>query len=204
MMHRTLPNKRNAVVLTFDDGPVPEHTPRILEMLRAKQVRATFYVLGELAEAHPDLVRAIRDAGHEVGNHTQTHPHFKDAPRAVIGREMRQAQYALTRILGSPPVTFRPPYFDYNEHVAQVAAELGLPVIGNSIFPGDWVETATPAELREKASSNTQPGDILLFHDRSAAMVETLPSILEDLIARGLSFAAAADLVCHAEQESVP
>ncbi|NBC10143.1 MAG: polysaccharide deacetylase family protein [Planctomycetes bacterium] len=203
-MYRMLPNDRNAIVLTFDDGPVPGQTPRILEILQAKQARATFYVLGELAEAHPDLVRDIRDAGHEVGNHTQTHPHFRDADPQLIDREMRQAQDVLTRILASHPSTFRPPYFDYNEHVARTATDLGLPVIGNSIFPGDWVENATPDELRETASSDTKAGDILLFHDRSAAMVEGLPLILDDLIERGLSFATAADLVQTAMQEPAP
>jgi len=194
-VHATLPNADRAVVLTFDDGPVPGHTTRILDILAEADAVATFYPLGVEARRHPELIRAIAEAGHEVGNHTDTHPHFNDAPPEVIEREMTDAQATLTRLLGQAPTTFRAPYFECTDVAAQVAARLGTAVIGNSVYPGDWKPEATADELFHAATHRTGSGDILLFHDRSAAMLDALPRILAELRRMGLTFATAADLV---------
>jgi len=105
-----LPAGAPRIALTFDDGPDPDVTPRILDVLRAHGARATFFVLGERVEQHPEVVRRIRDEGHAIGTHTQHHRlrfHFGSA--AYVAREIEDAIHAVAAVTGTPPTLFRPP-----------------------------------------------------------------------------------------------
>ena len=177
------------VWLTLDDGPDPEDTPRVLALLAAHEARATFFVVGENAARHPELIRAIVAGGHEVANHTQTHPigNFWCASPARVRREIAVATEVL-RTLGVAPTRFRPPAGIKNLWLAAVLREQGLVCVGWSARglerrPGD-VATVTARVTRHLA-----PGAILLLHEGprvpAAIRVTAIGRVLDRLRALG-------------------
>jgi peptidoglycan/xylan/chitin deacetylase (PgdA/CDA1 family) len=188
-MHRRFGTPRREVWLTLDDGPDPEDTPRLLELLAAHGVRATFFVIGENAARFPRLIRAIEDDGHEVAHHTHTHPlvDFWCASPARVARELDDALGVL-RAIGVNPTRFRPPAGIKNLWLAPALRARGLTGIGWSArglehWPGDADAVAARA-LRGLA-----PGAILLLHEGpripAAIRVEAVRRVLEQLHAQG-------------------
>jgi peptidoglycan/xylan/chitin deacetylase (PgdA/CDA1 family) len=164
-MHRRFATTQREVWLTIDDGPHPESTPRMLELLAAHGARATFFVIGENAALHPGLIRAITAAGHEVAHHTHTHPlgTFWCAAPARVGRELDAGLEAL-RLAGVSPARFRPPAGIKNLWLAGALRARGLTCVGWSArglehWPGD-AEAVANRVLRQLA-----PGAILLLHE---------------------------------------
>ncbi|HUG13295.1 MAG TPA: polysaccharide deacetylase family protein [Opitutaceae bacterium] len=164
-LHRKFTTTQREVWLTIDDGPDPEDTPRILDLLAAHDARATFFVIGESAARHPELVRAIAAAGHEVAHHTHTHPlaWFWCSPPSRVHRELDLATATL-RACGAEPVRFRPPAGIRNPWLGSAMRERGLTGIG-------W--TASGLERRrgdaeavsERLMKRLTPGAILLVHE---------------------------------------
>jgi len=188
-MHRRFTTARREVWLTIDDGPDPEDTPRLLELLAAHGARATFFVIGENAAIHPGLVRTIAAAGHEVAHHTHTHPlaAFWCASPARVGRELDTALEALRRA-GVRPTRFRPPAGIRNLWLAPALRARGLTCVGWSArglerLPGD-AETVATRALRQLA-----PGAILLLHQGprvpAAIRVQAIRRVLERLREQG-------------------
>jgi peptidoglycan/xylan/chitin deacetylase (PgdA/CDA1 family) len=188
-MHRRFTTTRPEVWLTIDDGPDPEDTPRILELLAAHGARATFFVIGKNAAAHPGLVRAIAAAGHEVAHHSHTHPlaSFWCASPARVGRELDGGLEALRRA-GVRPTRFRPPVGIKNLWLAAALRTRGLVGVGWSARGlerrhGD-VEAVADRALRGLA-----PGAILLLHEGprvpAAIRVNAIRRVLERLDERG-------------------
>jgi peptidoglycan-N-acetylglucosamine deacetylase len=136
------PARPGELALTFDDGPNPAWTPRLLEMLAAQEVHATFFLLGGYANAEPELVRRIVAAGHIVGNHSWSHPDLALASRARIREELTQTRETLEQITGAPVRYFRPPYGSRRSATLAIARELGMmPVLWNAMTT-DWSETS--------------------------------------------------------------
>ncbi len=189
-----------AVALTFDDGPVPGQTEEILKILEQAGVNVTFFPLGCHMDEYPELVHAIEAAGHELGNHTYTHPKLNNPDgtpclsRKAIEDEILKAQDVFRRLVGPTPSIYRSPYFNFNPHVDAITSEQGLAVVGNSNFPGDWKDDARPEFLIAEALK-AEAGDILLFHDRSTAMTEALPTILAGLRKKGLACGTVSQLL---------
>nr|WP_225956408.1 polysaccharide deacetylase family protein [Amycolatopsis lexingtonensis] len=172
----------STVALTFDDGPYPSTTPALLAALG--EVRATFFLWGEHAEAHPALVRAIASAGHVLGNHTWTHPRLTSLDAASRDAEIRRTQELLTSLTGVRPVLFRPPYGDTDPAVASAAAEQGLDEVLWSVDTRDWAGCS--ADEIVTAASAVEPGGVVLMHEGRPATVEAVPRVLAALAARGL------------------
>ena len=188
-MHRRFTTARKEVWLTIDDGPDPEDTPRILELLAAHGARATFFVIGENAARYPGLVRAIVAAGHEVAHHTQSHPlgAFWCASPSQVGRELDAGLEAL-RLAEVRPTRFRPPAGIKNLWLAQALSTRGLTCVGWSARglerrPGD-AETVASRALR-----HLTPGAILLLHEGprvpGAIRVQAIRRVLERLREQG-------------------
>ncbi|MEU0529891.1 polysaccharide deacetylase family protein [Amycolatopsis tolypomycina] len=173
----------DTVALTFDDGPYPETTPALLAALGG--TRATFFLWGEHAAAHPDLVRAIAAAGHAIGNHTWTHPHLTTlADPAARDQEVRRTQDLLTRLTGIRPALFRPPYGDTDASVAATLAAHELTEVLWTVDTRDWAGCS--ADEIVAAAAAAQPGGVVLMHEGRPATVDAVPRILAALTARGL------------------
>jgi peptidoglycan-N-acetylglucosamine deacetylase len=131
-------NSPRKMAITFDDGPNPSITPKLLDLLDRYQAHATFFLIGTYARENPDLVRELAARGHVVGNHTETHPHLFWLGPAKIRIELRLGRAAIANILGAPPQWFRPPWGQRNPWLASAARELGMRVVLWTLLPGDW------------------------------------------------------------------
>lgn len=171
---------RRWIALTFDDGPHPDFTPRLIEILNRYRVRATFFVVGKMAEKYPSLIRALQAAGHEIGNHTYDHINLTKLPEAEIEYELNKGADVVRDITGQKPILFRPPGGDYNEMVAKVAQKLGYWLVLWTDDPGDY---ANPPEavLEERLYSRIRNGGIILLHDGAQETVDLLPQLIERL-----------------------
>lgn len=197
--------EKSEVALTFDDGPDPELTPRILDTLEAHRAHATFFVIGRWAEAHPQLVRRMLDEGHEVGNHSYAHPRLLNmrARRAML-REIERGREALrplgVNIHGNR--LYRPPMGLKNPALARIQRQLGLTVVAWSLHAGD-TRKRDPQTVAGRVLERIRGGDIVLFHDghdladrkRRSAVAEALEQILPELSRRGLRSVTVSDLL---------
>ena len=180
-----------AVALTFDDGPSPQYTPRILAELAKLHVHATFFVIGYLASAHPTLVRREERMGMTVGNHSYNHPEvppFAQLPAPLIRDEIGLADQALAR-LGVRARLFRPPGGGSSAKLVRISRNLGQRVVLWSVDPTDWEPGVTGAEIAQRVLSAVRPGSIVDLHDgggdRSATLA-ALPKIVRGIRARHL------------------
>jgi peptidoglycan/xylan/chitin deacetylase (PgdA/CDA1 family) len=180
-----------AVALTFDDGPWPQSTPRVLAVLRRLHVRATFFVIGYLADAYPDLVRSERRAGMVVGNHTYNHPEvppFDQLPRALVDDEIALGAASLGRA-GVKPALFRPPAGSVSATVVRAAEAANERVVLWSVDPRDWEEGTTAREIKQRVLDAVQPGSIVELHDGGgdrSATIAALPGIVKGIRHRHL------------------
>lgn len=184
----TLPLQDGEVVLTFDDGPLPKYTNQVLDMLAAQCVQATFFVVGDMAKAHPEGVRRIRDAGHTVGTHSQSHPLSMHRMATDQARQQIDSGIAATTAaLGEAPAPFfRIPGLLRAENVETYLAGQGLQT-WSADFPADDWHKISPEQVHALAMSRlaTNGKGILLLHDIQPRTVAALPAILRDLKAGG-------------------
>ncbi len=175
---------RKWIALTFDDGPHPQYTPRILDILQKQGVRATFFVVGKLAEEHPDLLRRQAEAGHSIGNHTYHHVNLTRIPVADVAAEIKACGEVIRSITGKTPHLFRPPGGDYDKNVAEVAEAPGYWIVLWTDDPGDYA-SPPERELRQKLFSRLGNGGIILLHDGVAETIGLLPELIQYLKAQG-------------------
>lgn len=185
---------RGDVALTLDDGPDPEVTPRVLDLLDRASARASFFLVGRRAAAHPTLAREIARRGHRVENHTWSHRHHFafHGPRG-LGREVDRAQELLADLTGRPPAWFRPPAGMRNPLLAGVLAERGLGLASWTRRGFDRV-SRDPGRVTRRLTRHLASGDVLLLHDAGTprsqngapVVLEALPALLDTLRTRGL------------------
>lgn len=179
------------VALTFDDGPSPVYTPQVLAVLQRLQAPATFFAVGYLAAAYPEIIRAELAAGMDVGNHTYNHPEvppFNQLPAPLRDVEMRLSRDDI-QAAGASPALFRPPGGSNSPAVVRSAERLGERVVLWSVDPGDWKAGMTSAAIAHAVLSAVRPGSIILLHDgggNRSATVAALPAIVHGLRNRGL------------------
>ncbi|MGW0711285.1 polysaccharide deacetylase family protein [Streptomyces sp. NPDC002643] len=173
------------MVLTFDDGPDPRYTPEVLRILRKRDVRAMFFVCGEMAVQHQDLLRVMADDGHVVGNHTWSHPLLPSLSRSRIHAEMARTSEIIEKAHGEPPLWFRAPYGAWNRTVFQFGAELGMEPLAWTVDTLDW-RSPGAATIAERVEKGAEPGAIVLSHDAGGdrsqsvkALREYLPELLD-------------------------
>lgn len=190
----TLPLTRNEVVLTFDDGPWPGTTPKVLEALRRECVRATFFVLGKHAEHYPALARQIFADGHTVAHHTYSHKILSRLPfpaaQAEIDRGVEEADYAVFGQRRSAPATpfFRFPGFAATPALLDSMQRRGIVVFGADVWASDW-NTMQPADQTRLVIGRIEKfgGGIVLFHDTKMQTAAMMPEFLRELKRRGFS-----------------
>lgn len=180
-----------AVALTFDDGPNPEYTPQVLSILRRMHVRATFFVIGFLVDAYPQLVKREHAMRMAVGNHTYNHPEvppFGQLPRRLLDTEIALGSESLARV-GLKPSMLRPPAGGWSQSVVRAAAADGERVVLWSVDPVDWQPGVTAAEVKARVLGAIQPGSIVDLHDGGgdrSATVAALPGIIRGIRHRHL------------------
>lgn len=184
-----------AVALTFDDGPDPEVTPRVLDLLDGAGARASFFCIGRAARRHPELVADITARGHEVENHTDEHPPaFAAYLPAAAGRQIDRAQETLTELTGRPPGYFRAPAGVRNPYTELLLARRGLTLAAWSGRGFDTVD-GNPGRVCRRLLPRLEAGAVLLLHDGNAArtgageavVLEVLPRLLEAMRDQGLA-----------------
>ena len=194
-----MPDART-VALTFDDGPTP-YTAQVLDVLKREGVKATFFLCGESARRHPDLVRRIRDEGHVIGNHTWSHPWLYLMPESGIASEIDRTQDELERLTGRRPTLFRPPYGVRWFSLWPLLRERGLTMVmwNDRAYDGRYDADG----VARAALSGLRPGAIVLLHDGfegrpdseadRAATVKALPAIIRGARAAGYTLAPLRD-----------
>lgn len=194
---------RRAVALTFDDGPDPDVTPRVLDTLAALNVRATFFVIGERAQQHPELVRRIVAEGHLVANHSWDHAALPLRTSATIRADLERTQAAIEHACGVRPAWFRPPYGLRDPRVLSAARELGLRTSLWSVSPRDWQDPGADTVV-ERTLSVIEAGDIVLLHDGSAGRAgghpdtaQALPRLVQGLRDRGYEAIRLDEILVH-------
>lgn len=182
---------RNEIALTFDDGPDPDVTPKVLDILDLHQAKASFFVIGDKAAAHPELIREIVKRGHSIENHSQKHSNvFGFFPWTALRKDIGTAQEIIAGITGQSPAFFRSPMGIRNPMLDPVIAQLGLRYITWTRRGFDTV-AGDPAVVLERLTRKMSAGDILLLHDRRtgdqrAMVLEVLPALLDRIAAAGL------------------
>lgn len=183
------PRASGAVALTFDDGPHPVHTPAVLDRLAAHGARATFFVVGERADAHPELVRRIVREGHALGHHSWTHGRPEETAAAALVAEARRTAALLARLTGRPPRLFRPPFGAVGAAKLVALWRAGQAVALWSQDPKDFARPDVEALRRWALDAPLAAGDILLMHDVHPAAAPAVDAVVERARALGLRFA---------------
>jgi cellulose synthase/poly-beta-1,6-N-acetylglucosamine synthase-like glycosyltransferase/peptidoglycan/xylan/chitin deacetylase (PgdA/CDA1 family) len=207
------------LALTFDDGPDPEWTPKIIDILKGKGVPATFFIIGENAEAHPELVRRMVAEGDEVGNHTFTHPNIGEIPAEVAKLELNATQRLFEAITGRSLRLFRPPYFGDAEPTTadeivpvDIAQSMGYVTVGLHVDPNDWqrppAETIVERVLSQVSDPNPDVrGNIILLHDAGGDRSQTvaaLPKLIDALRDKGYQFVTVSALAGLSRDQAMP
>ncbi len=200
---------RRKIALSFDDGPDPRWTPKILDILKEKHVPAAFFVVGEEAAKSPGVLKRAYAEGHSIGNHTYSHPNLDEISPTQLRWELNITQRLIESTLGVKSILFRPPYGidhqpEYAEEVAQlpIAQDMGYLIVGQKIDPHDWRQPygkQVPAEeIIEGVLRQADAGNIVLFHDGGgdrSQTVKALPVIIDRLRERGFEFVPVPELV---------
>ena len=184
------------IALTFDDGPYPMFTPLLLDELKSLNVRATFFLIGRDAEQWPELAQRIEADGHEIADHTYSHPNLDEETSAQVRDELLKGRDVLWALVHDPSVKtlMRPPHGRYTEDTLKTAQSLGYQVVLWTDDTGDW-KTFTPEHIQAGVVKNATSPDIVLMHSGKLATVEAIPGIVERFRAAGYTFVTAGELL---------
>ena len=208
--------KEKKVAITFDDGPDPNYTPQILDVLKRKHATATFFLIGIPSENDPGLVKRIYDEGHEIGNHTFTHPDISEISTWRFEKEINVTERLFAAKLGVKPLFFRPPYsIDQEPDTAdevkplELTQDMGYITVGDKIDPSDWSLSPrySAAEIAENVFRDLNKGNIILLHDGGgdrSQTVKALPPIIDGIRARGYDIVPVSTLIDQTRAQVMP
>ena len=201
---------RKVAALTFDDGPHPEYTSEILDILKEKKVKAAFFLVGQHVEKYPEVARRIVEEGHEVGNHTYTHKDVFSLSKEAIRSEIRRAQEAIYNTTGVRTTWFRPPRGAYRESGKRLILDAGFTMALWSISSLDW-RRVKPSVVAKRIMRYLHPGAIILFHDSGSLVkpeggnrsntVKCLPLVIDEIRKRGYRIVSLYELKELKEEE---
>ena len=194
------------IALTFDDGPNPLITPRLLDMLDAHSARATFFLIGRNVQRWPQLAAEIAARGHEIGNHSQNHLLLPLLPQRMLLREMRRADNAIHAATGTRPRLFRPPMGWFNRRMLRTLATHGYqPVLGD-VYPQDTTRPGSGV-IVDRVMARLAPGSIVIMHDGSMSRadrtqsIDAMAALLPRLVAGGWTMGTVSELLAAAAAE---
>jgi peptidoglycan-N-acetylglucosamine deacetylase len=193
------------IAMTFDDGPSAENTPRLLEMLKQRNIKATFFLIGQNVASNPDLVRRILAEGHEIGNHSWTHPQLSRLSDQKVTAEIAKTQDAIKDASGFTPTLLRPPYGAITSRQREwIENQFGLSIILWSVDPFDWKRPGASV-ISQRILSQARPGAIILSHDIHKQTVDAMPATLDGLMRKGFKFVTVSQLIAlNKPKEALP
>jgi polysaccharide deacetylase family sporulation protein PdaB len=186
--------REKKVAISFDASWGADATPKLLEILKQHHVKTTFFLTGIWVKQYPQMVQAIAADGHEIGNHSLTHPHFASLPETEIKQELAENDALIFNLTNKHTHLFRPPFGEYDNLVLQTARGMGYEVIQWSVDSLDWQDIGKEAII-ERVLNNVQPGAIVLFHNNAKYTPEALPVILDALQQQGYQIVPVSDLL---------
>ncbi len=188
----------NRIAISFDAAWGGDKTGKILDILDDYGVKTTFFLVDTWTQKYPELVKEIHARGHEIGNHSTTHPQMSKLSPEQIRKELSGMSARLESLIGERPVLFRPPYGDYSNQVILTARAEGYVPVQWSVDSLDWKNRGAQDVIR-RATRNVQSGDIVLFHNDANDILDALPSILEHYRKQGLLAVPVGELLLKGE-----
>ena len=186
------------ISISFDASWGGDKTIAILDLLDEYDAKATFFLVGIWVDKYPELVKAIHDRGHEIGNHSDSHPHMTQISESKMRQELDGCSDRIEALTGVRPTLFRPPYGDYDNKVVAVSRNEGYECVQWSIDSLDWKNRGV-SDLVKRATTNVQQGDIVLFHNDSEYIVKALPEILAYYRDQGFQLIPVGDILLEGE-----
>lgn len=184
--------------LTFDVAWENSNTQELIDILDEYDARATFFVTGDWCDRYPEDVKLFSDAGHEIQNHSDAHPHVKGMNVNELINDTREASGKIKSLTGKEPTLYRAPYGEYDDSLMTTIQGMGMTVIQWDVDSLDWKEP-TPDDIVKKVVGNADSGSIILFHNDLANTTEALPQVLEQLSQKGYEFIPVSELLCSGE-----
>ncbi len=186
------------VAMTFDDGPHATLTPELLNLLAAHHMKATFFVVGENAAEYPDILRRVVREGHEIGNHSWSHPNFGKMSDEGIRSQLQRTDDAIRAAIGTRPTLMRPPYGSLSSRQKHwIHEQFGYRIILWDVDPLDWKRPGA-AVIRNRIVKEARPGSIILAHDIHPQTIEAMASTFDELQAKGFKFVTVSELITMA------
>src|SRR5947199_1556053 len=183
------------IAITFDDGPSATLTPKLLDILAAHRIKATFFVIGENVVQHPEVVARAAREGHEIGNHSWSHPNFGKMSDDGVRGQLQRTDEAIKGATGARPTLLRPPYGSITARQKRwIHDQFGYQVILWDVDPYDWKRPGPPV-VRNRILKETQPGSIVLSHDIHPGTIEAMPSTFDALEGKGFKFVTVSELI---------
>lgn len=184
----------NDISLTFDCAWGAEDMPQILDILKTNDVRATFFVLGEWAEKFPDIIKRMSEEGHDVANHSDTHPHIASLRYEDIKKEISDANSKIEKLTGKKNNLFRAPYGEYNDNVISAAEELGFYTIQWDVDSLDW-KNLGKENILNRVLTKTKNGSIILMHNGTQDTANVLDEMIKKLKEKGFNFKSISEFI---------
>jgi len=182
------------VAISFDAAWGDEYTEGILDILDKYNVKTTFFLVGFWVDRYPDMVKKIHERGHEIGNHSSSHPHMSRLSREQIIQELKETSKKIYNITGKKDFLFRPPFGDYNNLLIKTAEETGYYTIQWDVDSLDWKELGV-APVIDRVARNIQKGSIVLFHNNAKYVLDYLPLVIEKLQKEGYEIVPISELI---------
>lgn len=186
------------IAMTFDDGPHATLTPKLLDILAAHHMKVTFFVLGECVQQNPEVLRRAAREGHEIGNHSWSHPNLAKTSDENVRSQLQRTDDLIRATIGTRPTLFRPPYGSLTARQKKwIHEQFGYRIILWDVDPLDWKRPG-PAVVRSRILKETHPGSIILSHDIHPPTIEAMPSTFDALQEKGFKFVTVSELLSMA------
>jgi len=183
------------IAMTFDDGPSAVLTPKLLDLLAAHHIKATFFVIGENVAEHPEIVARAAREGHEIASHSWSHPNLSKMSLESVRSQLQRTDDAIKSATGKRPTLLRPPYGSITEREKRwIHDQFGYDIILWDVDPLDWKRPG-PTVVRNRILKETRPGSIVLSHDIHPGTIEAMPSTLAELESKGFKFVTVSELL---------
>ena len=186
------------IAITFDDGPHATLTPKLLDMLAARRIKATFFVVGQCVADLPEIVKRAAREGHEIASHSWSHPNLGKMSDEAVRSQLQRTDDAIKAAIGTRPTVMRPPYGSITpRQKSWIHDEFGYKTIIWDVDPFDWKRPGASV-VRDRIVNQTKAGSIILVHDIHPASVEAMPGTFDQLLAKGFKFATVSELLAMA------